>query len=263
MELLRNIVRRVFATSSAPYQMLNRALDFIQISRKYGVARYAELMRIEGGSAGELAVPMAFGNLLHPILIRPGTDDTKTVIDNIVREEWGNFVPNGDPKWMIDAGAYIGDTSAYFLSRFPGLNIVALEPDSLTFEFTRNNLGPYGSRVMLHNCGLYIHEGSVRFNSGQTSSAITTDGEMEIPVTTIPSLLAKYSIERLDILKMDIEGAEESIFPGDVEPWLSRVDLLIIEFHSEAGEALITRVLKQYGFSMRRYRSIWYCRKTS
>lgn len=244
--------------------MIASVLDFIEITRRYGPARYVTLMRIRRDvTYGEPSVPMRFNNLLHPILIRPGTDDTKTIIDNIIREEWGNFSTSNDPIWMIDAGAYIGDTSAYFLSRFKNLNIVALEPDCLTFKYTDRNLAPYGPRVKLHNCGLYTHEGSVRFNSGETSSAITADGEIEIPVTTIPSLLAKYSIDRLDILKMDIEGAEESVFSSDVEAWLRYVDLLIIEFHSESGEALITRVLKENGFSMRRFRSVWYCCRTN
>ena len=262
MEFLRKFTRRFLGTTGKSYQMLSHCIDFIEITKKYSITRYVALMQLQGGGHQfEPFVAMSFKNLLHPLFIRPKTDDTKTIINNIIREEWGNFIPSKEPKWMIDAGAYIGDTSAYFLSRFKDLNIIALEPDSMTFTVAHKNLTPYGKRVQLYNCGLYTHEGSVGFKSSETSSAIIANGELQISVTTIPALLAKYSIERLDILKMDIEGAEELIFSSDVHSWLPYIDLLIIELHSHRGEELIKNVLTKYGFSIRPYRSVWYCVK--
>ena len=52
-----------------------------------------------------------------------------------------------------------------------------------------------------------------------TGSSIR-NGACEIDCTTILSLLDEYSIPRLDILKMDIEGAEEAVFRSEPETWL-------------------------------------------
>lgn len=77
------------------------------------------------------------------------------------------------------------------------------------------------------------------------------------------ALLEKDSIRRLDILKLDIEGAEESIFSSNAEKWLKYIDWILIEFHSDFGEALISQILKDNGYTMRQYRSVWYCHNLS
>ncbi|MBJ6723166.1 FkbM family methyltransferase [Geomesophilobacter sediminis] len=262
MEKIRRLAQLYVKTSSPLYLACASFLDFLAVALRYGVNRYLVLLRLQQGSPeAESAVPMSFDNLRHQIYLRPGTDDVKTVINNIVREEWGKFSPGAEPKWMIDAGAYIGDTSAYFLSRFADLTVVALEPDSTTFKMTSKNLAPYGNRVMLRNCGLFSYDGTVRFKSGETAAAIDDDGQESIPVTTIPTLVACYGIDRIDILKIDIEGAEESVFAEHPEGWLALVDWLIIEFHSISGQQFISRVLQEHGFVLRQYRSVWYCHR--
>jgi hypothetical protein len=74
-------------------------------------------------------------------------------------------------------------------------------------------------------------------------------------------LIRQFDIPRLDILKIDIEGAEEALFLKNPEAWLDRVNWLIIEIHTESILNVIARILKEHGFSMTPYRSVWYCRK--
>jgi hypothetical protein len=73
--------------------------------------------------------------------------------------------------------------------------------------------------------------------------------------------MEQYSIAKVEILKMDIEGAEESIFASNPEIWLARTGLLMIEVHGPNIEELVARVLEKNRFSMTRYRSIWYCKQ--
>ena len=205
---------------------------------------------------------MSFKNLRHPILIRPGTQDADTVINNIVREEYGQFTPPRDPLWMIDAGAYIGDTTAYFLCRFDKLRVIALEPNPESFPTAVANLAPYGERAILLPKGLWSRDERLSLGGGGTGACLTGE-EGSIDCVSVPTILEQYQIPRLDVLKMDIEGAEEAIFAAEPEGWLARVDLILIEIHNEPAQRLITSVLKQNGFSMQRYRSIWYCRNKS
>ena len=82
--------------------------------------------------AGDEAV-LNLRSLEFPIIIRPGTDDLSSVINNAIREEYGQFKKNFSPVTIVDAGAYIGDTAAYFLSRFPDAQVVALEPNEESY----------------------------------------------------------------------------------------------------------------------------------
>lgn len=236
-------------------------LDFIATVKKEGFKTWRTLSKLRNARQADGAPrSVRLRQLQFPILIRPATEDAGTVINNVIREEYGRFRLSGDPEWMIDAGAYIGDTSAYFLSRFPKLKVIALEPNPPSYKVARQNLEPYGGRVTLLNMGLFSTERNLFFEGDDTSAAIAIAG-VKVECTTILSLMDRFSIPRLSILKMDIEGAEESIFLSRPEDWLSRIDLLLIEIHGDHIQPLVTRVLDSNGFSMKRYRSIWCCRR--
>ena len=48
---------------------------------------------------------------------------------------------------------------------------------------------------------------------------------------TVDEILDESGFDRIDILKIDIEGAEKEVFEGDVGRWISRVNLLVLELH--------------------------------
>ena len=216
-------------------------------------------MRMKNSSTICLSpVPISFRNLQYPILVRPGTIDINTVINNVIREEYGQFQPVSEPKWMIDAGAYIGDTSAYFLSRFPYLKVIALEPHPKSYEISCKNLTPYGERVVLLNKGLWARDQKLKFG-GVFSEACIQDEGWEIDCISLPTILEQFSIPRINILKMDIEGAEAALFSSHPEEWLDRIDLLIVEIHGQKNMEVVLSTLKKYHFSIKKFRSVFYC----
>lgn len=260
MEYIRRTVRNLLGTDSRLYKGGATFLNFILTTRKEGFRTWITLKEIKTETQNNCSShPVILKNLRYPILIRPGTQDVVTVIDNVIREEYGQFTSVRAPKWMIDAGAYIGDTASYFLSRFPELKVVALEPNPPSYEMAKQNLKPYGERAILLKKGLFSNEEILHFSGGGTGASIGNAG-FEIHCTTVLSLLNMYSIPRLDILKMDIEGAEENVFASNPEAWLKRIDLLILEIHGDHIKKLVSKVLRNNGFTMKQYRSIWYCR---
>jgi FkbM family methyltransferase len=258
METLRQTVRGILKPDSRLYKGAASFIDFLSTISKDGFETWRILKELEEGNKDDPPRPVTFRNLTYPIFIRPGTQDAHTIINNVIREEYGKVTPASPPKWMIDAGAYTGDTTAYFLSKFPDLKIVALEPNPPTFEMAVLNLKPYGERAVLLQKGLYVTDG-VSFFSGDSTGASIGKSGFKIDCTTILFLIEKYSIPHIDILKMDIEGAEEAIFGSKPEEWLNLVDMLMIEIHGSHIEPMIKRVLTDNGFSMKQYRSIWYC----
>ncbi len=235
-------------------------LDFISVTQKEGIRTWFTLKQLEAGSSGSFSpVLVTMRKLQYPIFIRPGTADVETIINNVIREEYGHFQPAGDPEWMIDAGAYIGDTAAYFLSRFPKLKVIALEPNPPTYEMASQNLKPYGERTVLMKKGLWASDQNLLFDGASTVASIQDKG-FEIECISLPTILERFSIPRLNILKIDIEGAEKEIFSSNPEAWLNRVDLLIIEIHGSEITNLISHALQRNNFSMKQFRSVWYCR---
>lgn len=203
---------------------------------------------------------VSFKSLEHPLYLRPGTPDAKTVITNIIRADHGRVRPPVYPTSMIDAGAYIGDSSSYFLSKYPRLKVVALEPDPDNYEIAKQNLTPYGNRVCLLNQALAGRAGTVCF-SGQYEAACISNRGLEIEATTVPAIMRAMSWERVSIVKIDIEGEELTVVDERADIWLQHVDLLIVENHSEHTEAKVRETLRRNGFSIKHFRTSWFCMK--
>jgi len=52
-----------------------------------------------------------------------------------------------------------------------------------------------------------------------------------VPAITMTEIIDKYNIQRIDILKIDIEGAEKELFSYNYESWLPKVRCIVIELH--------------------------------
>ena len=66
---------------------------------------------------------------------------------------------------------------------------------------------------------------------GSASSAFHGDGDaITVCMTTLPKLMQDYGIQRVDLLKLDCEGAEWDILPT-AEDVLPRIRQICMEFH--------------------------------
>ncbi len=259
MEAIRRFARSFIPYNSKIYRLAAKLSDLLAVIRSDGISTWRTLSNLknEQHSSG-VAVAVLINQLQHPFYIRPATSDVGVVINNIIREEYGQVELKRSPTLMIDAGAYIGDTAAYYLSRYADLRIIALEPNPETFAIAQRNLEPYGERINLLQQGLFSDEGVRHFDGLETGVAISTVGHA-VTCTTIPALIKQFSIARIDILKMDIEGAEEAIFASNPQEWLCKVDLLVVEIHGDHLVNPILGIVRGAGFSTRKYRSVWYC----
>jgi len=64
---------------------------------------------------------------------------------------------------------------------------------------------------------------------------------------TIPEIMRTHGLERIDLLKMDIEGAEEEMFASDFS-WLDDVDVLLVELHTELAATRFRAATALHGF---------------
>lgn len=254
MEAVRRMIRGIVGQNSAIYRFASDSLNNAQIVRREGlsmVATFNRLLTAKGGAPEFLTLR----SLAHPILVRPGNDDIPTIVNNIIREEYAQFLPAEAPSIMVDAGAFIGDTSAYFLSRYPSLRVVAVEPEAANLQLAKVNLAPYGERVTLIQKALAGRAGLAAFGGQSIGGSLDKAGSM-VETTTLPEIMASIREARIDILKMDIEGAELQVFESEPEAWLPDVDLIIAELHGPVITATVSEILRRNGFGFRSHRSL-------
>jgi FkbM family methyltransferase len=259
IEAVRQQVRGFLGYQSWPYRQAASLADNVAVFYSEGLPTLLKLRALRhADSAGDPA-QLPLRALRHPITVRPGSHDIDVVTSNIVRQEYGQLRLSAPPTTLIDAGAYIGDTAAYFLSRYPTLRCIALEPQPDNFRLAKANLAPYGDRVTLLPHALADKAEMMSFGGAQSSGGLTSEGPLRVTTTTIPLLLNELPSGRASILKMDVEGAEADIFSANPSVWLTRVDHLIIETHGPAATRTVLDALSANSWSAQRYRSVFYC----
>lgn len=79
--------------------------------------------------------------------------------------------------------------------------------------------------------------------------------EDSLPAVSIDGIMKEYAINGIDILKIDIEGAEKEVFAFDYENWLPKTKILIIELHDHMKKGCsksVFQAISQYDFSFSR-----------
>ena len=124
------------------------------------------------------------------------------------------------PKTILDVGANIGLAALYFRACYPDAQIIAVEPDPTTFFKLTRNVGGDG-RVLLVNAAASDHDGEVVLFQPAAysiaSSVKRSEGaasEVRVRATTLDALCDEMRLSRIDMLKLDVEGAEVEALEG-------------------------------------------------
>jgi len=72
--------------------------------------------------------------------------------------------------------------------------------------------------------------GNTTFQVAETDGSKGAQGAGRVRAITLEKLMADYGLERIDLLKVDVEGAEKEIFEH-ASPWIDRVGLIAVELH--------------------------------
>lgn len=183
--------------------------------------------------------------LTFRIALRNGTNDVGLFAEIFIFQEY-NVDLQGKVETIIDCGANIGLASLYFLSKYPGASIIALEPEKENFECLQRNLINYPTVTCL-NKGIWnkssllkvtnTEKGNLAFIVEETTGATgnTIEG------ISVSDLMTEFEIKDIDILKVDIEGSEEQVFLSNVD-WLPKVRMIFCEIHEFLKPGLTQRI---------------------
>ncbi|MBQ7628938.1 MAG: FkbM family methyltransferase, partial [Selenomonadaceae bacterium] len=154
------------------------------------------------------------------------------------------------PKVIIDCGSNIGYSTLYFANTYPDAQIYAIEPEKINFKFLRYNTIFYDN-IQLINSAVWGKETSVRLEEtelgerGYMTDETSDDDPNGIKTTTLGKLIYDNGINEIDLLKIDVVGAEKEIFGAEgVDDWLSKVKVLSLVIHDELKSGASFEVFK-------------------
>lgn len=189
----------------------------------------------------------------HPVYCRTGTSDAWVLKQIFLEREYAPLDRQQNVRVVFDCGANVGYSSIYFLNRFPGCRVIAVEPDPENVKLLRVNLQPYGSRVEIVTAGVWSTATRLVLVRGTeawaTQVRAATAGETgDLSAVDIPSLMGRAGVDRVDVLKVDIEGSEAEVFSTNVDRWLSKIGSLAIELHDQRCTETVEKALSNYHF---------------
>jgi FkbM family methyltransferase len=211
------------------HRMLGRALRATEYARAFGFKRGTiNLARVR--SSKDLAAVKVPG-VRSPVYVRPATTDVYSFEEAFIRH-FHHLDINFDPKLIVDCGANVGYVSVLFANSYPNALIIAVEPEESNLKVLRLNAAPY-SKIKIVDAAVWNKPGSVQISNPHDQKDAfrveAADGS-GIRAVTIPGIMEMAGASRIDLLKLDIEGAEREIF-SEPTPWLSHVAVLMIELH--------------------------------
>lgn len=146
-------------------------------------------------------------------------------------EEMQALLAGVEEPIIFDVGAHHGGVSKVFRQRFPSATIYAFEPFKASFHELKKNTAS-DAKTRIFNYGLSDQSGTFSFHantSSATNSLLSTDesskrvwrpGLMETQQTveaefrTLDSVVEELEIPRIDLLKLDVQGAEHLVLAG-------------------------------------------------
>ena len=139
---------------------------------------------------------------------------------------------------VLDAGAHIGMIAMTLAAGTPAGHVHAMEPFPGTADLLEGNLAANGlEAVTVHRVAIADRSGPLRFVSNEGFSAgahIGAEGDTEIAGTTLDDWVAAQGIERLDLVKADIEGAEFALLEGGAQTLQRFRPALLLEVNPAA-----------------------------
>lgn len=204
--------------------------EFFILSRKYSKNRYREIdLRLNGGV---FKVPDAasFFAMWKEIVINECYEFENITDDNPV---------------IVDFGANIGVSVYYFAMKYRTAQIYAYEADPKIYKYLVHNVKQFDNgNIHLYNKAVSDKNGKVRFYSeGSDAGRFAKEDESAIEVETLCANDVLKSFNKVDMLKIDIEGAERFVLPS-LYNQLNKVNNIFIEYHSEKDkEQCLTEIV--------------------
>ena len=198
---------------------------------------------------------MATTNVLGPEIEIVDAGSFIPMYHEIFEAQIYRFKAQDSTPYIVDAGANIGLSAIYFKRLYPQAEIIAFEPDRQVFKVLQSNLRRlHLANIQLIEKALWSSETTLEFAAeGADGGRLGSNPAAAQTYTVQTTRLRDYLRRRVDLLKIDIEGAETEVIK-DCQALLSNVANLFVEYHSMAGQPQslpqLLNILSESGFRL-------------
>ncbi|MEO1409580.1 MAG: FkbM family methyltransferase [Bacteroidota bacterium] len=190
-------------------------------------------------------------------------DGLPVLEDIFINREYADYFPAQTPAIVVDVGAHYG-----YFALFAALNlseksiIHSIEPSQENFNKLKENIEVNSQfPIQIHHTGLDAQAGE-RLLYGGTSFNHSFYGQshqvaQRVSTLSLRDFIEREKLARVDLLKLDCEGAEFPILLHTDAETLGRIQTIVLEFHDlpEKGYTSYQLVdhLRRHGFEIVRY----------
>lgn len=154
-----------------------------------------------------------------------------------------------DVRIVFDVGANCGAATVHFARHYPDAAVHSFEPGSEPGAILRRNADWYPN-VQVHPFGLHSADQTVPLYKGDGDTIlgsvfrrdINTDESEPVQLRAGGPWAEEQGIERIDVLKIDVEGCEADVLESLV-PLLATVKVLYVEYDSRAARRDVARLV--------------------
>lgn len=195
------------------------------------VIRHMPALRRRG-----VVLPIVIADVFRHLRVA-GRTELETLQAMALEGAWQHGLPD-QAAVVLDLGAHIGLTAVVYRSRYPTARILAVEPDPETCARLRANV--QGLSIEVLQAAVCGSDGPVPFFPSRESwgSSLSGDHGSSAPITvmgvTFDRLLEDHGLGQVDLLKVNVEGAEFEIF--DTLTDHGRLGYVLGEFHGDIKE---------------------------
>jgi FkbM family methyltransferase len=162
----------------------------------------------------------------------------EAVMETCVNEDYtGKFYEIKKGDVIFDLGANVGSFSIYAAKK--GAKVVAFEPDPFNIKYISKNIeiNNLKERIIVYTDAVTEKIGTINLSisdnhaCGSIINTINTTSSIEVKTTTINKVIEELDINKIDLFKIDVEGAEYVILPSISPENYKKIKNIIGEFH--------------------------------
>lgn len=192
------------------------------------------------GRIGEFAV-LRFGKEAT-FLARPNSLDALAIHEIWKSHSYDEVeIKKGDI--VVDIGAHVGGYAV--LAAKHGADVVAYEAEPQTYALLMKNLKMNNCEsVKSYNIAVSSKNGQLIFYADNKDTILnsiyyyphsSSSKEIKVPSVSLHELFVRNKLKRIDVLKIDVEGAEYDILLSALPEDLRKIRAIIMEYHDFLG----------------------------
>ena len=214
-----------------------------------------------------------FTQTSYRLILSEPSDSLRAVTMFSTTNPWGRLALPDPAPTIVDLGANNGFSCLYWRVRFPEASIYGIEMDPSNVELCRQLFKVNRLKGCFVQQAVGAYDGSITYrpHASHTRNRLTDlcdnsyeygDETVEVSCQTLATVLPSLGISSVDLLKVDIEGAEQFLLDS-IQEWTHLVQSMLLELHHNIDVKWARARLEAAGFKIvsadEHERTEWYC----